>query len=590
MSNMQAMTNRQIYLRLMKYVAPYWLVFSLVLLGMVLMATTDSMLPALIKPMLDDVIVNKNQESMQLIPLAIIALFVVRGVASYIGGHAINWVSNTLIVDLRTAMFDKLLTLSPRYYVGQTSKSLISKLTSEVTQVTQDAAKVVTILVKDTLTIVGLLVWMIYLNWELSLLALLIAPVVVLSVQLICGQSQDTDWETHQTMENFAQVIQESTENHKVVALDGGQQYEAHRFQNEANQIRHFNMKRINVNAFKIPLAQIVVAIALATIFYLAIQQTHTNETTVGSFVSFIVSVLILAVSLKRLTSVNKFLQRSLTAAESIFSVLDLKAESDTGTIFIDRARGELQFEQVSFYYGPKECAALKDITLTIKAGETVALVGSSDDSKNVFVNLVPCFFQPTYGKILLDGHELTTLKLASLRSNIGLVSQEATLFNDSIAANIAYGKMRWATEAEIIAAAQAAHAIEFIREMPQGMQTQVGKRGVKLSKGQRQRIAIARALLKNPPILILDESVSTLDYESEHYVQAALETLMQNRTVIIIARRQITVEKADRIIVLEQNQIIEIGNHRELLSKEGVYAKLYRFQFYTGKTNKLSG
>lgn len=590
MSNMQAMTNRQIYLRLMKYVAPYWLVFSLVLLGMVLMATTDSMLPALIKPMLDDVIVNKNQESMQLIPLAIIALFVVRGVASYIGGHAINWVSNTLIVDLRTAMFDKLLTLSPRYYVGQTSKSLISKLTSEVTQVTQDAAKVVTILVKDTLTIVGLLVWMIYLNWELSLLALLIAPVVVLSVQLICGQSQDTDWETHQTMENFAQVIQESTENHKVVALDGGQQYEAHRFQNEANQIRHFNMKRINVNAFKIPLAQIVVAIALATIFYLAIQQTHTNETTVGSFVSFIVSVLILAVSLKRLTSVNKFLQRSLTAAESIFSVLDLKAESDTGTIFIDRARGELQFEQVSFYYGPKECAALKDITLTIKAGETVALVGSSDDSKNVFVNLVPCFFQPTYGKILLDGHELTTLKLASLRSNIGLVSQEATLFNDSIAANIAYGKMRWATEVEIIAAAQAAHAIEFIREMPQGMQTQVGKRGVKLSRGQRQRIAIARALLKNPPILILDESVSTLDYESEHYVQAALETLMQNRTVIIIARRQTTVEKADRIIVLEQNQIIEIGNHRELLSKEGVYAKLYRFQFYTGKTNKLSG
>ena len=577
---MQAMTNRQIYLRLMNYVAPYWLVFNLVLLGMVLMATTDSMLPALIKPMLDDVIVNKNQESMQLIPLAIIALFVVRGVASYIGSYAINWVSNTLIVDLRTAMFDKLLTLSPRYYVGQTSKSLISKLTSEVTQVTQDAANVVTILVKDTLTIVGLLAWMIYLNWELSLLALLIAPVVVLSVQLICGQSQDTDWETHQTMENFAQVIQESTENHKVVALDGGRQYEAHRFQNEANQIRHFNMKRINANAFKIPLAQIVVAIALATIFYLAIQQTHTDETTVGSFVSFIVSVLILAVSLKRLTSVNKFLQRSLTAAESIFSVLDLKAESDTGTIIIDRARGELQFEQVSFYYGPKECAALNDITLTIKPGETVALVGSSDDSKNVFINLVPCFFQPTYGKILLDGHELTTLKLASLRSNIGLVSQEATLFNDSIAANIAYGKMECATEVEIIAAAQAAHAIEFIREMPQGMQTRVGKRGVKLSRGQRQRIAIARALLKNPPILILDESVSTLDYESEHYVQAALETLMQNRTVIIIARRQTTVEKADRIIVLEQNQIIEIGNHQELLSKEGVYAKLYRFQF----------
>lgn len=580
MSDMQTMTNHQLYLRLMNYVAPYWLVFSLVLLGMVLMAITDSILPALIKPMLDDVIVNKNQESMQLIPLAIIVLFVVRGVASYISGHAINWVSNTLIVDLRTAMFDKLLTLSPRYYGGQTSKSYISKLTSEVTQVTQGAVNVVTILVKDTLTIIGLLVWMIYLNWELSLLALLIAPVVVLSVQLIGGQSKDTDWETHQAMENFIQVIQESTENHKVVVLDGGQQYEAYRFQNEVNQIRHFNMKRINANVFKIPLAQIVVAIALATIFYFAIQQAPTDETTVGSFVSFIVSMLILAMSLKRLTSVNKFLQRSLASAESIFSVLDLEAESDTGTIIIDRAQGELQFEQVSFYYGPKECAVLNDISITIKPGETVALVGSSDDSKNVFVNLVPCFIQPTYGKILLDGHELTTLKLASLRSNIGLVSQEATLFNDSIAANIAYGKMGCATEAKIIAAAQAAHAIEFIREMPQGMQTQVGKRGVKLSRGQRQRIAIARVLLKNPPILILDESVSTLDSESEHYVQAALETLMQNRTVIIIARRHTTVEKADRIIVLEQNHITEIGNHRELLSKEGVYAKLYRFQF----------
>jgi len=580
MSNMQTMTSRQLYLRLMNYVAPYWLVFSLVLLGMVLMAITDSMLPALIKPMLDGAIVNKNQEFMQLITLTIITLFVVRGVASYIGGYAINWVSNTLIVDLRTNIFDKLLTLSPRYYVGQTSESLISKLTSEVTQVTQDAAYVVTILVKDTLTIIGLLAWIIYLNWELSFLALMIAPVVVLSVQLICRQSQETDWETHQAMESFTQVIQESTENYKVVALDGGQQYEAHRFQNEANQVSHVNMKRININAFKMPLAQMVIAIALATIFYLAIQQTHTDETTVGSFVSFIVSILICAISLKRLTSVNKLLQRSLTTAGSIFSILDLEAESDTGTFIINRARGELQFEQVSFYYDPKECAALNDITLTIKPGETVALIGSSDDSKNVFVNLIPRFFQPTYGKILLDGHELTTLKLASLRSNIGLVSQEATLFNDSIAANIAFGEMGCATEAEIIAAAQAAHAIEFIREMPQGMQTRVGMRGVKLSRGQRQRIAIARALLKNPPILILDESVPTLDSESEHYTQAALETLIQNRTTITIARRRTTVEKADRIIVLEQNHITEIGNHRELLSKEGAYAKLYRFQF----------
>ena len=579
MSHKQTMTIRHLYPRLKNYVAPYWLVFSLLLLVLVLMAITDTVLPVLIKPMLDSAIVDKNQEFMQLITLIIIALFVVRGIASYIDDYVINWTNNKLIQDLRTAMFDKLLTLSPHFFVDQTSESLVLKLTSEVAQFTRDATKVVTVLVKDTLTIIGLLVWMIYLNWELSLLALMIAIVVVLSVQLISEKSQENDWETHQAMEIITQVIQESTENHKIVALDGGQQYESDRFQNEANQLRHFNMKIINANAFKMPLLQIVVAIVLTTIFYLAIQQTATDKTTVGSYASLIVSMLILVVSLKRLTSANKFLQRSLATAESIFSVLDLEAESDTGTIIIGRARGKLQFEHVSFYYNPKEYAVLNDITLTIRPGETVALVGSSDDSKNVFVNLVPRFFQPTYGKILLDGHELTTLKLGDLRSNIGLVPQEVILFNDSIAANIAFGEMRCATEVEIIAAAQAAHAIEFIREMPQGMQTRVGKRGVKLSRGQRQRIAIARVILKNPPILILDESTSTLDSESEHYTQTALETLIQNRTTIIIARRGTTVEKADRIFVLEQNHIKWIGNHRELLSKEGIYAKLYRSQ-----------
>ena len=579
MSHKQTMTIHHLYPGLKNYVAPYWLVFSLLLLVLVLMAITDSVLPAFIKLMLDSAIVDKNQEFMQLITLIIVALFVVRGIASYIDSYAINWVNNTLIVDLRTAMFNKLLTLSPRYFVGQTSESLISKLISEVTQFTRNAIKVATILVKDTLTIIGLLVWMIYLNWELSLLALMIAIVVVLSAQLICEKSRETDRETHQAMEIITQVIQESTENHKLIALDGGQQYESYRFQNEANQLRHFNMKLINANTFKIPLVQIIVAIALTTIFYFAIQQTATDKTTVGSFVSFIVSMLILTVSLKRLTSANKLLQRSLAMAESIFSVLDLEAESDTGTIIIGRARGELQYEHVSFYYNLKEHPVLNDITLTIKPGETVALVGSSDDNKNAFVYLVPRFFQPTYGKILLDGNELTTLKLGSLRSNIGLVSQEVILFDDSIAANIAFGEMGCATEVEIIAAAQAAHAIEFIREMPQGMQTRVGKRGVKLSRGQRQRIAIARAMLKNPPILILDESVSTLDSESEHYTQTALETLMQNRTTIIIARRRTTVEKADRIFVLEQNHISEIGAHQELLSREGIYAKLYRSQ-----------
>ncbi len=578
MSNTQTMTNHQLYLRLMDYVAPYRLVFSLVLLGVILMAIIDSILPVLIKPMLDSIFVSKNQDSMQLIPLIFMAFFVVRSLVSYISSYGRNWISNTLTVDLQTAMFDKLLILPTHYYVGQTSDRFNSILTSEVTQVTQDGARAVITSIKNTLTIIGLLVWMLYLSWELSLLALMITSIVVLSMQVICGQSQDADWETHQAIESFTQVIRESIENYKVVALNGGRRYEANRFQDEADQIRRFNMKHVRANIFKIPLVQIVIGIALSAILYLAIQQTFTDEMTIGGFVSFIVSMLILSLSLKQLVNANKFLQRSLTAAKNIFSIINLEAETDIGTIVIDRAQGELQFEQVAFYYDFKENTVLKDFSLTIKPREIIALVGSSDDTKNALVNLIPRFFQPTHGKILLDGHDLTTIKLDSLRSNIGLVSQEITLFNDSIAANIAYGEMGRSTEGEIIAAARAAHAIEFIREMPQGMQTQVGKHGVKLSRGQCQRIAIARAFLKNPPILILDEAVPILDSESEHYTQEALDNLMQNRTTIIIARRRTTVEKADRVIVLEQDHITEIGNHQELLSKKGVYSELYLF------------
>lgn len=580
MSNKQTMMIYQLYLRLINYVAPYRLVFSLALLCIALMGAVDAILPVLIKPMLDYAVVNKDQEFLQLITIIIVVLFVVRSVANYISSYAIHWVNNSLIVNLQMSMFDKLLTQSPHYYACQTNESLISKFTSEVTQVAENTTKVTTILIKDTLTIIGLLVWIFYLNWELSLLVLMMALVVMLSVQLICGKNQETDSKIRQPMEDFAQVILESIKNHKVLALDGGQKYETYRFQNEANQACTFNMKRNSTNTFKRPLVQIVIAITLTTIFYLAIQQVPSDKMIVGSFVSFVVSILILSLSLKRLANVSKFLQGSLAASESIFSILDLESEPDPGTVILDRARGELRFEQVSFHHSLEENAVLNDITLAINPGEKIALVGSSDDSKKIFVNLIPRFIQPTHGRILLDGHELTTLKLASLRSNISWISQEVPLFNDSIAANIAFSKMECATEGEIIAAAQAAHAIEFIREMPQGMQTQVGIHGIQLTKDQCQLIAIARALLKNPPIIILEELNTTLDPESERYIQEALETLMQNRTSIIIARRRATIEKADRIFVIEQNYISEIGSHRELLAMEGIYAKLYRFQF----------
>src|SRR5574340_653306 len=344
-----------------------------------------------------------------------------------------------------------------------------------------------------------------------------------------------------------------------------------------------YAMKQASASAANVPIVQMVAALALAVVVYLATLQSNADEVTVGGFVSFIMAMLMLTAPLNRLTGVSEYLQRGLAAAESVFALLDTEGETDSGTQAIGRVRGELQFDHVQFAYGMDGRLALHDIKLHVRAGENVALVGASGSGKTTLANLVPRFYTPTGGRITLDGHDINALTLASLRANIALVSQEVVLFNDTVAANIAYGQMREVSEEEIVAAATAAHAMEFIRDLPQGLNTLVGEKGVRLSGGQRQRIAIARAILKNAPILILDEATSALDSESERHVQAALETLMQGRTTLVIAHRLSTIEKADRIVVLQKGEIAEIGTHRELLDKNGVYAQLHRIQFATG-------
>ena len=568
MQNTLNITNYQLYLRLMGHLAPYRLKFILVLLGTTLMAITDSVIPVFIKPMLDSIFVSKTYDSIQLIPLIFIVLFLVRSLSSYISSYGINWIGRAFTVDLQTEIFNKLLMLPTHFYEDQTSKSLVSKLTLDLTQVTQDGTRTIITFVKNILTITGLLIWMFYLNWELSLLIIMITPIVLLSAQLIYGKPQDNDEKTYQTTEKFTQIIKETTENYKAVILNGGQQHVFHRIQNEANQIQQLDIK--NTNIFRVPLIHIIIAIALSTIFYLAIQQTFIDGTTIGSFVSFIISVLILFLSLKQLTKVNKSLQNSLAAAKNLFSFLDLETELDNGKVILNHVQGDLKFEHVSF------SKDLEDFSLTIRSGERIALVSTSDNTKNILINLVPRFIHPTDGKILLDTYELVDIKLSSLRSKIGLLLQEMPLSNDSIAANIAYGEMGCSTESEIISAAQAAHAIEFIRRMPQGMQTLIGDHGTKLSREQCRHIAIAQILLKNPPILIMDEIATTLNPESENLMRSALDNLMQNRTTIIIARRKVTLEKVDRIIVIDENRIKEIGSHKELLSEGGLYMKLY--------------
>jgi len=584
---MKNLTNTQLYLRLLSYVKPYWRVFAASIAGTAVAAATEPLLPALLKPMLDGTFVHKDAFVIHWAPLIIILIFLVRGIAGFVATYAINWVGNKVVMDLRGEMFRKLLTLPTHFYDNHATGNLISKLTFDVTQVTAAATSVVTVSIRDSIIIVGLLGWLIYLDWKLTLLSLVVTPLVAGVIYTINKRLRNSSRDSQRAMGNITQVIEESVAAHKVVKLFGGQRYEDQRFEIETNNMRRQAMKQAAAAAANVPLVQLVAAFALAVVIYLATQQAKTDETTVGGFLSFVAAMLMLTAPIKRLTSVSEQMQRGLAAAESVFDLIDTAGETDKGTVVLARARGELNFEQLNFAYQNDDAPAnepvrmaLQDICLNVPAGQSVALVGASGSGKSTLANLVPRFYLPSSGRITLDGHDLNELTLASLRANIALVSQEVVLFNDTLAANIAYGQEREVSEAEIIAAATAAHAMEFIRDWPQGLQTLVGERGVKLSGGQRQRIAIARAILKNAPILILDEATSALDSASERHVQAALETLMQGRTTLVIAHRLSTIETADRIVVMEKGVIVEIGTHRELLAKAGVYAQLHRIQF----------
>ncbi len=574
------MTSSKLYLRLLQYVRPYWRVFLVAVASMAVVAASEPAFPALLKPLLDGSFVSKDPASIRMVPLLLIGLFLLRGIFTFISAYTIAWVANRLVMDLRALMFHKMVNLPTRYYDNTSSGAAIANVAFNVSQVADAGTNVITVLVRDTLTVVGLLGWMFYLNWKLSLIALAIAPLIVLIVRSFSGRLRRTSRSAQRSMGDITHVLEESLEGHKVVKIFGGQEYEYRRFREAANRVRLFNMKQTVASAANVPLVQLVAAVALATIIYIATIQSATNQTTVGGFVSFITAMLMLLAPIKRLTGINESLQRGLAAAEIVFDLIDQPSEPDTGSVVLEHAKGELEFRHLSFNYEGVATPALHDISLRIAPGETVALVGASGSGKTTLANLIPLLYHPGGGKIFLDGHDIETIKLASLRDNIALVSQDVVLFNDTIAANIAYGRRNQASEAEVVAAAEAANAMEFISAMPEGLQTEVGENGVRLSGGQRQRIAIARALLKNAPILILDEATSALDSQSEHHVRAALERLMQGRTTLVIAHRLSTIEKADRIVALQKGRIAEIGTHRELLARDGIYANLYRIQF----------
>jgi subfamily B ATP-binding cassette protein MsbA len=572
--------SRALYLRLLGYVKPYWRMFALSLVALVLTAATEPMLPALFKPLLDQGFVAKDPDFIRWIPILLLALFLVRGVTSFVSAYCMAWVGSRLVMDLRAAMFDKLMTLPTRYFDQNPSGQLIAHLAFNVTQVTQSATSSLTTLVRDTVTVLGLLGYLLWLNWQLTLIVFAMVPLTLWIVRMASTRLRGLSRKAQQNIGDLTQVVDEAVGGHRVVKLYGGEDYEQTRFRHAANLARVFEMKRVAANAVYEPVIQFIAAVALAIIVYIAAGQASANTTTVGGFVAFFMAMLLLFAPLKRLTAVNDQLQRGLAAAETIFTLLDQDAERDSGTQRLDRVEGRLALHDVTLTYPGKSIPALDGITLDIAPGETVALVGASGSGKTTLANLVPRFYDPDAGTITLDGIDIRDLRLQNLRGHIALVSQDVVLFNDTLAHNIAYGTRRDASAEEIRAACVAAHAWEFIQALPDGLQTLIGENGMRLSGGQRQRIAIARAILKNAPLLILDEATSALDNESERHVQAALETLMQNRTTLVVAHRLSTIERAHRIVVLEGGRIVEIGSHAELIAKKGRYAQLHALQF----------
>jgi subfamily B ATP-binding cassette protein MsbA len=570
---MQMMTSTQLYMRLLRYVRPYTLVFSVSILGMLISATTEVALPAAVKPFLDGTFVNKDPLLIKWTPIALILLFVFRGLGSFLGQYASAWVGNKIVMDLRDRMFRRMLALPLGYFHDHTTGNLISRFTYDVAQVTQAATQVVMVLVKDSLTIVGLFAYLLYIDWKLTLISLCMIPPIALVVRYFNIRLRKTSRSTQEAMGDLTQVVQETIDCNKVVKIFGGQDYETRRFNDNSNKLRGFMMKQTTAAALNVPIVQLFAALATAIVVYYVTVQAQQNTTTVGGFVSFLAAMLMLT-----------------AAAESVFALIDENPETDSGTLELPRAKGELVFDHVSFSYPGSARPALSDVSLTIAPGETVALVGSSGGGKTTFANMVPRFFRPDSGFIRLDGHDISSVTLASLRANIALVSQEVALFNDTVAANIAYGVNGGASREQIEAAAQAAHATDFIQAMPRGLDTLIGEQGVRLSGGQRQRLAIARTILKNTPVVILDEATSALDSESEKHVQAALDTLMKGRTTVVIAHRLSTIENADRIVVLDNGQIAEVGSHAELLARGGIYSRLHQLQFALGTTGTPVG
>jgi len=569
-----------IYRRLLGFTRPYRIGFAAALVAMIIAAATEPLFPALMKPLLDEGFVHKSNFPLWFVPVALIAIFVVRGIATFSSSYALAWVANNVLVDVRTQMFERVMRLPAEQFEREASGLLISRIVFEVTNVTAAVTRALTTIVRDSIVVLGLVGWLVYLNWKLTLVALMLIPVMTVVVSVYSRRMRRLSRQSLLYTGELTRVVEEAVHGYKVIKIFGGYRSQAAVFSRTVDKLRGFAMRMTIAGSATVPITQLSAAIAVAIVVTIALVQSMNEQTTVGGFVSFVTAMLMLLAPLKHLADVNAELQRGLAAAESVFALLDLREEADVGTVSLGRARGRLVFENVWYRYPTSAHDALREIDLDIRAGEVVALVGASGAGKSTLLNLLPRFMDPSRGRILLDGVALPDLRLADLRRQYALVSQEVVLFNDTVRANVALGREDAVDDATIWKALEAARMDTVVRALPDGLDASVGERGTRLSGGQRQRLALARAIVKDAPILLLDEATSALDSATEREVQIALEHTMRGRTTLVIAHRLSTIERADRILVFDHGRIVEQGTHAELLDADSLYARLYRIQY----------
>lgn len=570
---------KRVYKRLLGYARPHWGMFSIGVIGMIMFAASDAALVWLVKEFFNNAFVKPNAAQLALVPPAVVLLFTVRGVGDYVSNYFPGSVGRQVIKSIRGELFTHYLHLPTLYFDRQASGEMLSRLTYNTELVAEAVTNAITVMIRDTLTIAALIGLLAYINWRLALFSFIAAPLIAWLMQFANRTFRRYSARIQSSMGDVTRVAKEAIDGQRLIKVFNAQDFESRTFERVNEQNRHNNMRLIMAKAVSNPVVQQIAAFGLASVMYVAIQQVLKAEMKVDEFIGFIGALLMVTAPLRRLVNVGGPLQQGIAAGASVFEVLDIEAEHAGGGLRIERAHGDVEYRNVSFRYSAEKGAVLHDVSFRVRAGERVAIVGKSGSGKSTLVSLLPRFYDATAGEVLLDGHDVREYSLVDLREQVSFVSQEIVLFNDTIRANIAFGREDTSATA-IEAAARAAHVLEFASELPEGLDTRVGDRGGLLSGGQRQRISIARALLKNSPVLILDEATSALDTESERHIQEALNDLMRDRTTLVIAHRLSTIESADRIAVLSEGALIEMGTHAQLLARDGHYAALHRLQF----------